>query len=817
MNNYAAIPAELRAYRQWIVWRYEETQNGKPTKLPYNPITGGLASVDDPTTWTDFDTAVAVAGNGNFSGLGFVLTEHDPFCFVDLDATPDTATRERQIKIYEAFDTYSEHSPSGQGAHLICKAHVARGRKRTSVEIYSSLRYMTMTGRVINPKPIAERHEMANILWSEMGKDIAGNPVVMDGPQTADDAEVLRRAYAVPTGLKFAALYEGRWQEVFPEIAAAGQGPSEADFALVDLIQNQTKNRDQIRRIFMSSALGQRDKVTKRPDYVNRMIDRSFDREMPPQDFEMFRITAQNIKAANGSWSTQPQTTTAAHPGVTREAAVAGSVNREEVASDPRLTKANTEVNPYSLPPGLIGEIADYIYRSAPRPVPEIALAGAIGLMSGIAGRTYQTPTGVALNLYTLLIAKSGRGKEAMAQGIWRIMHAASHISPKKPGAAVPAITDFVGPTDFRSDAALTKELSSNPCFVSIMGEFGLRMQAMVAPNASSHLLGLRSVMLDLYHKADRSSQLSAMVYSDKDKNTKAVYRPSFSILAETTPATYYEALSEALIMQGLLSRFLTIEYPGPRPDQNEHNVEPSLELIQSVGNLATQCLTMMNQTKIVPVVFNPQAHEAQREYNRQVDKHINSSQTDAFAELWNRAHIKTLKLASLYAVGVNPHHPLVDIAAWEWAQRIVDHDVQNTVDKFESGEVGKMTGNDDQNRDFTDIVIDWFTKDWSQLSAYCNVSEGDRMHADGVIPHSYLSVRTAKFGSFRNDKSGARTALYATLRNFTQEGLITATKANQLKDIATGAPKYGGHGDVYIIKDDKLFRERAHGRKRSF
>jgi hypothetical protein len=807
MHNYAAIPAEMKPYRQWIVWRYEETQSGKPTKVPYNPTTGRLASVDDPNTWTDYETAVQGANNPAYNGLGFVLTERDPFLFIDLDGTTDPNVYARQRNIFETFDSYSERSPSGQGAHIIVKGHVPRGRKRSCVEIYSSLRYMTVTGDVIADKPIANRHELANVLWGEMGKDNAGNAVSIDAPQTEEDNLILVRAMNAANGIKFTKLIKGEWSPEYPS-------QSEADFALIDMIAFYTQNREQIVRLFRASGLGQRDKA-KRTDYVNAMVNQSFDRILPPQDFDMFKITAANLIAAqNEQWSTNTAT---AAPGAEAGRPSLASSNREATDTPSGLTQINSSVNtPYTFPPGLLGMIAEYIYRSAPRPVPEIALAGAIGLMSGICGRSYQTPTGVALNLYTLLIAKSGRGKEAMAQGIWRIMHSAARITPSGPGAAaVPAITQFIGPTDFRSDAALTKELSTRPCFVSIMGEFGLRMQAMVAPNVSSHLLGLKSVMLDLYHKADRSSQLSEMVYSDQDKNTKAVYRPAFSILAETTPSTYYEALSESLIMQGLLSRFFTIEFPGDRPDLNTANVEPSIELIQSISQLAVQCLTIMQQQKLVQVEFDQNAYNAQSAYNRRVDKYINTADNDAFAELWNRAHLKALKLAALVAVGINPHHPVVTLDAWNWAQALIDHDVQNTVNKFASGAVGRMAGNEDQNRDMTDIILDYLTKSWEYVKTYCTVQEGEQYHADHVIPHSYLSMRAAKLGSFRNDKSGVNRAMYSCIRNFVTAGQLSEVKANTLKDMATGLPRYKGHGAVYVVSDPEIFMQRAKGRKR--
>jgi hypothetical protein len=47
---------------------------------------------------------------------------------------------------------------------------------------------------------------------------------------------------------------------------------------------------------------------------------------------------------------------------------------------------------------------------------------------------------------------------------------------------------------------------------------------------------------------------------------------PAFSILGESTPERFYGALNEDMISEGLLPRFLLIEYKGNRPPLNEHH-----------------------------------------------------------------------------------------------------------------------------------------------------------------------------------------------------------------------------------------------------
>jgi hypothetical protein len=121
------------------------------------------------------------------------------------------------------------------------------------------------------------------------------------------------------------------------------------------------------------------------------------------------------------------------------------------------------------VPPGLLGEIAQFIYAAAPRPVPEIALAAAIGLMAGICGRAYNV-SNTGLNQYILLLAKTGMGKEGMAAGIDKLIHAVKQ--------QVPPIDEFIGPSHIASGQALVKYVhKKSQCFVSILGEFGHRFK----------------------------------------------------------------------------------------------------------------------------------------------------------------------------------------------------------------------------------------------------------------------------------------------------------------------------------------------------
>lgn len=749
----------MRGYRQWICWRYEyRGDNDKPTKVPYNPRTGALASVTDHTTWVSFEEATAMAANG-YDGIGFVLTKDDPYCFIDLDDTHgNQKDLDRQIKVHQEFASYSERSPSGQGLHIIIKARVPTGRRRNFIELYSSERYMTMTGDVFNAAPIAEHQELAQLLWAQMGG--GADKVVYDGnaPQTMTDAEVLEKASNAANGEKFTALRTGRWSDYYPS-------QSEADFAYIDIIAFYTQNREQIVRLFHLSPLGVRAKA-QRPGYVNAMVNRAFDNLLPPIDIVMLKEAAIGL-SSGGAEATGPAPAT---PPIESEALQA----IKEFWKPQRITP----------PPGLLGEIAQYIFRAAPRPVPEMAIVGAIGLLAGIVGRAYNV-SGTGLNQYCLLLAPTGTGKESITGGISRLMHAIQF--------KVPAASEFIGPSELASGQALLKQVAKTPCFVSIIGEFGLKMQQLANPRASTSEIMLKKVLLDLYNKSGKLDMVGSTAHADKSKDTESVRAPNVTLMGEATPHTFYSVLDEGLITDGLLPRFLIIEYRGPRVPRNKFakDAVPDETLVDKIADTMVFSFSLQRENEAHDVGYTADALQFLDSIDTMADSVINSTQDDALRDLWNRAHIKTLKLAALVAVGVNPVNPVIDLAAAQWAYNLVAVDILGIVQRFSAGEVGKNTEESQQTRVLKKLFIDYLRKNHNEVSNYGVDKE---MHADKIVPYVYLARRGLIIKEFKNDKMGAANALKRALQLLLDSGEVQEVGRGVLMD------KYKKGGRAFML-----------------
>lgn len=270
----ASIPAELKARAQWVCWKFEE-RDGKRTKVPVNPKTGRLAKSDTSSTWASFDVAVQAAAKRNCEGIGFVFTEEDPYCGIDLDSCRDPDTGDVQLwakSCLDRFKSYSEITPSAKGFHIIIRSKLpAGGNRKGKVECYDCGRFFTFTGNLAGAiREIVDRQDELNRFHGEVfGKKQSGGEPRNVGSPSFDDRELIEMAKRARNGSAFSQLWAGQWQE------AGYPSQSEADQALCNHLAYWTANDGvRIDSLFRQSGLN-RQKWEKRNDYRKATIDRA--------------------------------------------------------------------------------------------------------------------------------------------------------------------------------------------------------------------------------------------------------------------------------------------------------------------------------------------------------------------------------------------------------------------------------------------------------------------------------------------------------------------------------------------------------------
>jgi putative DNA primase/helicase len=145
-------------------------------------------------------------------GIGFVLTPNDPYTCIDLDKViANRCLEPRAQLLLDLVHGYVELSPSGTGLHIWVKCREVINRRTKGIEIYSSQRWMTITGRAnpSAPKVIPDQtDEVAQLIEQYFP---AEETTVFHAPQetTVDDHELWERLFRSKHGDFVQALYRG--------------------------------------------------------------------------------------------------------------------------------------------------------------------------------------------------------------------------------------------------------------------------------------------------------------------------------------------------------------------------------------------------------------------------------------------------------------------------------------------------------------------------------------------------------------------------------------------------------------------------------
>lgn len=188
VENLANIPRELTARDQWILWRGADRVDQKTglitlNKIPINPQLLTNADSTDSATWGTFAQCIAALplaleewettdpGAFRGGGIGYVVSENDPYAGIDLDhcVHPDTGVIEPWAQAHvDALASYAEITPSGTGLHIWVQGDLPpKGRKKGPIEMYTNARFFTMTGWHLDTTPVTcEPRQIAlTALW----------------------------------------------------------------------------------------------------------------------------------------------------------------------------------------------------------------------------------------------------------------------------------------------------------------------------------------------------------------------------------------------------------------------------------------------------------------------------------------------------------------------------------------------------------------------------------------------------------------------------------------------------------------------------
>lgn len=276
-------PLPLRKRNQFVCWKEEwDPEKNKWKKEPINARTGGKAMSNNPTTWSDFDTACKAvdkygcAGIGVMFGKGLMGIDIDD-CVSDGRITPEARDIISKVK------SYTEYSVSGKGIHILVFGDLPPGgRRKGNVEIYSEGRFFTLTGNLYQGQFIkmskkddaqAGIDDVHKTYFKSDKKPTEAAPTLKRTELKLSEQEIVKKVEATQWGKE---LYSGNGWGSNPRLCEKGRPDNtRADIALVGKIAYFTQDRAMIDRVFRSSALMREkwDEIHGSQSYGNMTID----------------------------------------------------------------------------------------------------------------------------------------------------------------------------------------------------------------------------------------------------------------------------------------------------------------------------------------------------------------------------------------------------------------------------------------------------------------------------------------------------------------------------------------------------------------
>lgn len=244
MNKVQAgnLPAKLRESGLFCCWRYEARPGtDKPTKVPYNPRTGGGAQSTNPSTFAPLAVALDAMERGGYDGIGVGIFNGLGAIDIDHCISETGEFSEMATDIASIMGAYVERSPSGKGLRFLFtvpegfqydKARYYINNQKLGLEIYiagATRKYVTVTGdALIKGMDLVDCGEqLTTVLEKYMVRPQKAAPAPTRAVDL-DDAELIERAKRSKNGATFAALWSGD--------TTGYKSHSEADVALCNML-----------------------------------------------------------------------------------------------------------------------------------------------------------------------------------------------------------------------------------------------------------------------------------------------------------------------------------------------------------------------------------------------------------------------------------------------------------------------------------------------------------------------------------------------------------------------------------------------------
>jgi hypothetical protein len=338
--------------------------------------------------------------------------------------------------------------------------------------------------------------------------------------------------------------------------------------------------------------------------------------------------------------------------------------------------------------PGLVGDIVNWINRTARNPSPTLNLGAALSYVGALAGRRYEGPTKLRSNVYVVGLAASGFGKEHPRAAI------------KSLASASGTLAKFFGGNKISSSSALRNRVKQNPSLVYMIDEFGGFMRKVTSPKSGNHEKEIAEDLLEMTGTA-----ASIFMGADYAQNlAEPIHNPNVCIYGTSTPDAFWKALASGSVADGFLPRFIMLDAGTQRPPPRDPpcNVDnPPAQLVEAIQDFVVHKFGVKlngmtsNGTTSCKTIKATWGDGAKRVFDMLVDRMFKTMDVGSkdLEPIYARVAENSMRLALIVAAGADPERPVITEGIMQWAAEVAMRSSTMLIEQAEE----RMADNDRQ------------------------------------------------------------------------------------------------------------------------
>jgi len=368
---------------------------------------------------------------------------------------------------------------------------------------------------------------------------------------------------------------------------------------------------------------------------------------------------------------------------------------RKNQAAPSYISKNRVIKEPAELynPPGIIKDIYQYSEQIAQISQPALSLQSALGVGSVAAGRMYKSDMNNFSSLYFMCIAKSGQGKENTKTVIESVLDNSGHI-------------DLMAGDGYTSSGAVYSLLRHKPTHITVMDEFGKRLES-IAKSSNSNKEDALQALMEAWgrcHGTIRPDNYSLMNMSSKQQQEamdRSTIKPAITLMGMSVPKNFYGALSTGRIVDGFLNRFIVVESKLPRvvgkmvPFREPSHaicewVRKMRETRNEMEELAKNNSELDFKQRVL--TFDNESKDLLTKLAYKLIEEQDALEKDGLEVLLSRTREKAMRLALICALADDHHTNIIRSDITKWAIDYVYYYDQLLVDNCEDKVAGSET-----------------------------------------------------------------------------------------------------------------------------